>query len=304
MGKGGNMPGYKGRLKGIIPAVITPVTEDGRLDIKTLEKQTAYLVDAGVQGLFVCGGTGEGAYLKTEEKREVFQAVKSAASDSVFLCAALINSNTRAVIEEMEAIKDCDVDYIVATAPYYHAASQEDIYEHFQTIAERAKAPLIIYNIPSTTHNYIEPETVKRLSMLENIAGVKDSSGNFMNFSRGVFERCSDKFAWIQGEDYLCGPTFLIGADGVVSGLSNVRVEPYVEMYRAYEAGNQEKIRQCQVQINRLYKLIHLYGNGNAAIKAATEIYGRGSRWMQIKSMTMNDEQMKEIARVLDEFEK
>lgn len=292
------------KLHGIIPAIITPITCDGMLDLSLLEKQTRYLLDSGVQGLFICGGTGEGAYLKTEEKRQVLNTIKNIAGESVFLCAALINSNTRAVIDEIKEIEEFGPDYVVATAPYYHSASQDDIYEHYKMIAEKSQTPVIVYNIPSTTHNYIEVETIKKISEMENIAGVKDSSGNFMNFTRGVFERKDKKFAWIQGEDYLCGATFLAGGDGVVSGLSNIRVEPYIEMYQAFQKGDTEKIKECQVQINKLYRLIHKFGNGNAAIKAATEIYGRGSRWMQQRSMSLSDEQMAEAEKILDEYEK
>ena len=148
------------KLQGIIPAIVTPIDEDGKLNLKLLEKQAGYLLDGGVQGLFACGGTGEGAYLKTEEKRLVFHTLKQMLPEDKFLCAALINSNTRAVADEIAALGDLEADYIVATAPYYHAASQADILEHYMTIAKKSPVPLIVYNIPSTTHNYIEPETV------------------------------------------------------------------------------------------------------------------------------------------------
>ena len=147
-------------------------------------------------------------------------------------------------------------------------------------------------------------ETINKLIAVKNIAGVKDSSGNFMNYTRGLFENQNKEFAWIQGEDYLCGANFLAGADGVVSGLSNVRIEPYVEMYEAFLNNDARKIKECQVKINKLYKLIHLYGNGNASIKAATELYGRGSRWMQQSSMSLDDTQMAEIKKILDEYER
>lgn len=297
------MSNNRKKLHGIIPAIVTPIKETGALDTELLKKQADYLVRAGVNGLFLCGGTGEGAYLKTEEKLEICRQVKSAAGDGIFLCMAMIHSNTRAVLEEMEAMKGCGADYIVATPPYYHAASQKDIIEHYKQIAAQAFAPVIIYNIPSTTHNALGPDTVRLLSGLENIAGVKDSSGNFMNFTRGLFEGKTEGFSWIQGEDYLCGATLLAGGDGIVSGLSNVRVEPYVDMYRAFLDGNSEEIKACQVRINRLYRLIHLIGNGNAAIKAATEYYGRGSRWMQQGSMRVSDEQMPEIRRILKEYD-
>lgn len=293
----------KKRLHGVIPAIVTPITEDGRLNLKLLEKQANYLIGAGVHGLFLCGGTGEGAYLRTEEKMEVFRTVKGLTGDGIFLCLAMIQSNTRSVLEEMDKMKDLNPDYIVATAPYYHAAGQEDIYEHYKMIAAHAYAPVIIYNIPSTTHNPIELDTIYRLQMLDNVAGIKDSSGNFMQFSRGLFAPGKKDFAWIQGEDYLCAPTLLSGGDGMVSGLSNTKVEPYVEMYRAYEMGDMDTVKKCQARINMLYKIIGSCGNGNAAIKAVTEIEERGSRWMQEKSMTLTDEQVSIISDIIKEYE-
>lgn len=291
------------RLHGVIPAIITPITEKGSLDFKLLEKQTEYLVKAGVHGLFICGGTGEGAYLKTEEKKEIFRTVKSITGDRIFLCMALIQSNTRAVIEEMKEMEELKPDYIVATAPYYHAADQTDIYEHYRIVADLASVPVIIYNIPSTTHNPIMLDTVYRLQELDKVAGIKDSSGDFMQFSKGLFAPGREDFAWIQGEDYLCAPTLLAGGDGMVSGLSNAKVEPYVEMYQAYEKGDTETVKKCQARINRLYKIIGSCGNGNAAIKAVTELEGRGSRWMQERSMSLTDDQVKVISDIMKDYE-
>lgn len=292
------------RLHGVIPAIVTPITKEGNLDLLLLEKQTSYLMETGADGLFVCGGTGEGAYLRTEEKKQVFQTIKSVTGDKLFLCMAMIQSNTRAVLDEMEELKELHPDYIVATAPYYHAASQEDIYTHYKSLAERAYAPMIIYNIPSTTHNPIALETVYRIRELPDIAGIKDSSGNFMQFSRGLFGKRKPDFSWIQGEDYLCGATMLCGGDGMVSGLSNAKAEPYVQMYRAMQKGDTEKVKRCQDRINVLYKIIAACGNGNAAIKAVTELEGRGSRWMQEQSMSLSDAQMKVIEGIMEEYER
>lgn len=290
------------KLQGVIPAIVTPMNQAGDVDYSILEQQAAYLVDAGVEGLFVCGGTGEGAYLTTQEKIDIFKTVKSVAAGRVFLCAALINSNTRATLSELKLLEACEPDYFAATAPYYHAMKQQDLVAHYKEIAAQACAPVIMYNIPSATHNPIALETVQEMAGVENIAGIKDSSGDFISFSRGLFGARSEKFAWIQGEDYLCGPALLAGADGLVSGLSNAKAEPYVEMYRAYKAGDFEKIKKCQAKINALYKIIHSCGNGNAAIKAVTELCGRGTRWMRQRSQSLSDEQVKVIAGIMETY--
>lgn len=297
--------GQKGKLHGVIPAICTPMNEDGGINHALLEKQANYLITAGVHGLFICGGTGEGAYLTSQEKKQVYQTVRSVAGKKVFICLAVINSNTPATLAEMDFLSDCEADFIVSTAPYYHGASQKVIREHFKEVFTHANAPVIIYNIPSATHNPIDLETIYEMSEMENVAGVKDSSGNFIQFSRGLFGPRRSEFAWIQGEDYLCGPSLLCGGDGMVTGLGNARVEPYVEMYKAYEAGDSETIKQCQAKINFMYKIIHGagYGNGNGAIKAVTEIYGRGTRWMREKALTLDDEKYASVAKIMEEYE-
>lgn len=298
------MKQIKQKPHGVIPAIVTPMYENGSIDFKLLEKQASYLKEAGVQGIFACGGTGEGAYLTSEEKRDVFDCVRSVLGKELFICLALINSNTTAVLRELEYLKDCDADFIVSTTPFYHGADQEVILDHYRQVAACAPAPVLVYNIPSATYNPIDLNTINTLSRLDNVAGVKDSSGDFCQFSRGLFAGKSPDFAWIQGEDYLCAPSFICGADGVVSGLSNARVEPYVEMYNAFLANDADKIKACQGKINVLYKIINGagYKNGNAAIKAATELEGRGSRRMRQKALTLSDEQLKHVARVMDEY--
>ena len=296
--------GSKCKLHGVIPAIVTPMNENGSINYKFLEKQTDYLVNAGVNGLFICGGTGEGAYLTSQEKMDVFNTIRSVAGHKVFLCLAMINSNTPATLKEMKFMESCDPDYIVSTTPYYHGANQADILYHYKAVAAAATAPVIVYNIPSATHNPIDLDTVLELSGVDNIAGVKDSSGNFIQFTRGLFGARSDKFAWIQGEDYLCAAALLAGGDGMVAGLSNAKVEPYVAMYRAYEDGDLEKVKACQTKINALYRIIHTCNSGNAAIKAVTELDGRGTRWMRQKSFTLNDDQIRVIARIMEEYEK
>lgn len=291
------------KLHGVIPAIVTPLRPNGDVDEALLRKQTEYLVSSGVNGLFVCGGTGEGAYLTTAEKKRVFEVIQETAAGRVFLCLAVINSNTRATLAELEALSTCKPDFFVSTPPYYHAMTQQDILSHYAAVTAASTAPVILYNIPSTTHNIIELDTVYALSKLPNVAGIKDSSGNFVPFSRGLFGPRSDQFAWIQGEDYLCGSALLCGGDGMVSGLSNTRVEPYVEMYRAYEQGDTDKIIECQRRINFLYRVIHSCGNGNAAIKAVTELAGRGARYMRQGSMNLTDEQVAVIAQIMAEYE-
>ena len=164
-------------LRGVVPAIVTPMDKCGEIDFSLLAQQAEYLVGGGVNGLFVCGGTGEGAYLTTEEKAAVFKKLKSLEAvkrGGVFLCLAIINPDTRRVIAEAKALAPLEPDYFVATAPFYYAMNQNCIIEHYTAVANAASAPVIVYNIPSCTHNYIELPAIRALSELPNIAGVQE----------------------------------------------------------------------------------------------------------------------------------
>ncbi|GAI97622.1 unnamed protein product, partial [marine sediment metagenome] len=225
-------------LPGIIPALILPVNEDGKINFKLLKKQVAYLVLAGVHGLFINGTTGEGAWLTTDEKVQVFKVAREMSEGRVFLCAACLQPFTEMVINEAKIFEKYKPDYFVAVTPYYYNISQDAIIEHFKKIADCSSVPLIIYNIPQCTHNKIELSTVLELAKEENVAGIKDSSGDFISFTRGIYTPVPESFSWIQGEDYLDGSALNYGADGMVTGLGNVFIKPYVRMYKEAKKGN------------------------------------------------------------------
>jgi len=247
------------KLKGVIPALILPVNESGSINFKYLEKQIIYLTMAGVDGIFINGTTGEGAWLTTEEKIRVFKTVKEATKGRQVLCAACIQPSTELVINEIQVFEKFKPDYVVAVTPYYYNVSQDIIIEHFKKIAQNSSIPVIVYNIPQCTHNKIELGTILKLAQEENIAGIKDSSGDFISFTRGVYTPVPNSFSWIQGEDYFDGPAFNIGADGIVTGLGNVFIEPYVRMYKEAKKGNYQEVNEIQKRINELYEITQAY---------------------------------------------
>jgi len=290
----------KKRLEGIIPALILPVNENGKINFQFFKKQTVYLSSAGVNGIFINGTTGEGAWLTTEEKVETFKLVKEVCGEKQFLCSACLQPSTELVIKEIEVFEKYEPDYIVVVAPYYYAVSQEVIAKHFQKIAQSSSVPIIIYNIPQCTHNKIELSTILELAKEENIAGIKDSSGDFISFTRGVYTPVPESFSWIQGEDYLDGPSFNIGADGIVTGLGNVFIEPYIQMYKEAKKGNATKVNEIQKKINELYEIIQVSGGKVIpAIKAGVALLGRSTKWIKMLSLTLGDEDIEKVKRVI-----
>ena len=290
----------KKRLEGVIPALILPVNKEGKINFKLLEKQTTYLISEGINGIFVNGTTGEGAWLTMEEKEQVFKFVKEINKGKVFLCAACLQPTTELVIREIKIYEKYEPNYLVAVTPYYYSVSQDIIIEHFKKIARFSSVPLILYNIPQCTHNKIELSTILKLAKEENIAGVKDSSGDFISFTRGMYAPVPETFSWIQGEDYLDGSALNCGANGMVTGLGNVFIEPYIRMYQAAKKGNYRKVNEMQKKINKLYEIIQVTG-GKAipAIKAGVALLGRSTKWMKLSSLSLDDEEIRKVERIL-----
>jgi len=295
-------------LKGVVPAVITPLDDNGEIDHQLLEKQAAYLCAAGVDGLMIGGTTSEGAYLSTEQKRKAFQTVSQVADGRQFLCLACIRPSTEMVIEEIKSLADLKPDFLVSVTPFYGTVRNEHILAHYREVAAASEAPLVLYNIPGRTSSPMTVETIVELADNENIVGIKDSSGDFVLFSRGLLSRSPASgspasradFVWIQGEDYLDAASLLLGCDGIVTGLGNVRIEPYVEMYRAAQAGNWDLVKACQRRINHIYGIIRTcQGKVNAAVKAGAAFYGRSSPRMKMSFMTLSEEEVSRVENIL-----
>jgi 4-hydroxy-tetrahydrodipicolinate synthase len=294
--------GNKKKLEGIIPAIVVPLGEDGQIDSNSLIKQADYLSSAGVHGFFINGTTGEGPWLSIEEKKRVYQIVQQTRKKNQFLCAACIRPSTEMVLEEIGIFSDLKPDYIVAVTPYYYSVSQNDILYHFTRIAKESPVPVIVYHIPQNTNNNIEFSTMLELAKIENIAGIKDSSGNFVNFSKGCLSsQVPSHFSWIQGEDYLDAASMNIGADGIVTGLGNVYIEPYIKMYQAALSKDLKEVSEMQERINSVYEIIQVTGiKVIPSIKGALSLIGRTDKWMKMISKTLSNGEIERVKNILE----
>ena len=295
------MANDRAAIRGVIPAVMTPLKEDGTVDMVALEKQMGYLSDAEVDGFFIGGTTAEGAYLTEEERKEALRLAKVTTQGKQTLYVVILRPHTEQVIAELKAVASLEPAYVAAVTPYYYGVSQETILDHYTRIADASDVPIMLYNIPQNTHNPISLETVLRLAEHPNIVGIKDSSGNFISFSRGIVSGVGDEFAWIQGEDLLDAPSLLYGSPGLVTGLGNVWINPYVEMFRAARADDKEGVQEQQRKINALARIIGEAGGAVIpAIKMAAAILGRGSSRMRVPGDTLPEELRPRIKAVLE----
>ena len=164
-------------------------------------------------------------------------------------------------------------DVLSVITPSFAQASQEELYEHYRAVATAVKIPVVLYNIPARTGNALAPDTVCRLSRIDNIAGVKDSSGNFDNMLQYIEGTREKDFAVLSGNDSLILWNLLEGGTGGIAGCANVYPENMKDIYEYFAEGRLEEARHCQDRI-RSFRKCFRYGNPNTVVKTAVALLG------------------------------
>ena len=231
------------------------------------------MIDAGVHGLFPFGTNGEGYILSAEEKESVLSAVVEETAGRVPVYAGTGCIGTRETIRLSQRAKELGADILSVITPSFAQASQEELYIHYKTIAEQAELPMVLYNIPARTGNSLQPATVERLSRVDNIVGVKDSSGNFDTMLQYLEVTRDREFAVLSGNDSLILWNLLAGGAGGIAGCANVYPKNMTGIYEAFTGGRLEEARQYQDRIRSLRNCF-AYGNPNTVIKAAVRLLG------------------------------
>ncbi len=261
-------------IKGIVTPVITPIYEDETINEKELRRQVNRQIQAGIHGLFPCGTNGEGYILNATEKELVLSIVVDEAKGRVPVYAGSGCIGTRDTVRQSKRAKDLGADVLSVITPSFAAASQEELYEHYKTVAEEVDMPVVLYNIPARTGNALTPTTVERLARVPNIAGVKDSSGNFDNMLQYIERtRDIDGFRVLSGNDSLILWNLLAGGSGGIAGCANVYPENMAAIYEKFSAGDLEGARKAQDAI-RSFRDCFRYGNPNTIVKMAVRLLG------------------------------
>ena len=254
-------------VKGIIAPIITPMHEDESVNFEEFRRQVDRLIANGIHGIFVFGTNGESYIFSEEEKLAVIKvAVEQAAGRVPVYAGTGLNGTKETICFSLKA-KELGVDALSIITPGFAAASQEELYEHFKTVAEAVDLPIILYNIPARTGNALAPATVGKLSKILNIVGVKDSSGNFDNILQYI-EQTRDEadFVVLSGNDSLILWTLLAGGAGAIAACSNVYPYTMAQIFEQFQAGNLEKARSYQDSI-RSFRNCFRFGNPNTIVK-------------------------------------
>lgn len=243
-------------FSGVIPPVVTPLTNDGDIDVASLEKLVAFLLDGGVNGLFALGSSGETAYLTDRQRGQVLDVLTGAAAGQVPVLAGVIDTATNRVIERAHTAREKGVDAIVATAPFYARTHKPEINAHFRAVAQAVELPLLAYDVPVCVQSKLAADMVLELAEDGVLAGVKDSSGDDANFRALTIGAARfPEFAVLTGHELVVDGMLLGGADGSVPGLGNVDPHGYQRLTAAAAA---QDWAGAQVEQDRLASLFDI----------------------------------------------
>ncbi len=265
------------QLRGIIPALATPLTPDFTPDEAGLRRLVQYQLAGGVVGLFPCSSTGEGPMLRDEDwARVTAWAVQEAAGRATVL-AHVTDVGLPRVLDRVRHAADLGADAVAAAAPYYYQHTDAEVLGFFTAVADASPLPLFIYNIPSRVKTALTVEQLLALAQHPNIAGMKDSSGDatmHLNLLRRAREQALD-FCVLNGTETTLGFSVLLGGDGGLVGIANLAPRLCVQLYEAATWRDAEAVRDLQARVSDLTGVFAVPGCGFAGnLKAALEMMG------------------------------
>lgn len=247
-------------LTGSLVAIVTPMLDDGRLDIARFKALIDWHIAEGTDGVVVVGTTGESPTVGFDEHKELIHVAVAHAAGRIPIVAGTGANSTAEAIELTESAKRAGAAACLSVVPYYNKPTQEGLYRHFRTIAEAVDIPNILYNVPGRTVADLANDTALRLAQIPNVVGIKDATGNI---ERGtdLVKRAPKGFAVYSGDDASGLALILLGGQGVISVTANVAPRAMHEMCAAALAGDVARAREINFKLLGLHR--HLFVEAN-----------------------------------------
>lgn len=259
----------------IITPIVTPFHRDAQQSVnyEATGKLIDHLIDGGVNGIFIFGSNGEFHVIEEQEKYDLTKYVVEHIGRKVPVYVETGACATREAVRMSQKMESLGADALSVIAPYYMKPSEDELYLHFKEIAESVKIPVILYNIPRLMGYNLSPAVVGRLAEIDNIKGIKDSSGDVENMQAYLDATKGKEMDLLVGSDSKISIAYEMGATGAIAGTSNVITEVLVELDKALRAGEREKAAKLQADIDVLRAALKL-GTVPSVLKRAVELAG------------------------------
>ncbi|MEQ1827286.1 MAG: dihydrodipicolinate synthase family protein [Pirellula sp.] len=257
------------RPKGIVPPLVTPLVDRDELDQTGLERLLEHVIAGGVDGVFILGTTGEAPSLSYRLRRELIDRVTSVIAGRIPVLVGITDTSFVESVRLADHAKRAGAAAVVLSTPYYFPAGQTELTGYVENLVPELELPLVLYNMPSLTKVWFEIETLERLAAIEQIIGVKDSSGDLGYFEKAVgLKRIRPDWSIMIGPEAKLPEAMRLGGDGGVAGGANVFPDLFVECYQACVANDRNRIDAAQSAINALQQIYDVGKYASRYIKA------------------------------------
>lgn len=286
--------------KGIVVPIVTPVTKDGKFDEKAYRKLIDYLADNGIHGVFPFGTTGEFYAFDLGFYTNVLEVTKDAVAGRMDIYAGANDITTGGAAKIAKAVEKVGgIDALSVLTPMFVSQTQHEVYEYYREVAESTSLPIIMYNNKPKTNVTIEPATAAKLALIDNIIGVKDSTGDMTNTEEYLrLTRGMDNFHVMMGRDTLIYAALCYGAKGAIASCANVAPRVAVDIYEKFMAGDHQGALDAQFKFSAL-RISTNMGTFPVVLKEALKLIGLDCGDCVKPIQPLNDEQREKLRGVL-----
>ncbi len=283
-------------FQGSYVALVTPF-KDGEVDEEKLRELVEFQIEQGTNGILPCGCTGEAATLTHEEQKRVIKIVLETVNKRVLVLAGTGSNSTAEAYNLTKYAKEAGANAALVITPYYNKPTPEGQFRHYAKLAELG-IPIILYNVPSRTGISMLPETVARLSKIENIVAIKEASGSLEQISK-ILSLCD--ITVLSGDDSLTLPMLSIGGKGVISVVANIVPAEVAQMTAAFLDGSLQKAKDIHYKLFSLCKAMFIETNP-IPVKTAMKLLGRLNGELRLPLCEMQAGNEEKLKRVLEEY--
>lgn len=285
-------------IRGTFTALVTPFKDDGSIDFDKFKELIDFQIEGGIDGIVVCGSTGESATLSAKEKLSLMIDAVEHVNGRVPVIAGAGSNDTQETVSMTLLAKEHGVDAVLLVAPPYNKPTQEGLYHHYTAIAKSVDIPQIIYNVPSRSGVNIQAEIQLRLANENpNIIATKEASGN-MDQVMEIIRKKPKGFAVLSGEDSLAVPLINMGADGVIAVISNYAPKEYSDAINQALKGNTKTAARLHYKLFDLMQLNFIETNPQP-VKAALAMMGKIEENYRLPLVTMQPDTRKKLQKGL-----
>jgi 4-hydroxy-tetrahydrodipicolinate synthase len=280
--------------------MVTPLTEADEVNQAALKRLTRHLIDGGCHGVFATGSQGEFWALTPDEKSAIWEAVVEAAGGQVAVYAGTAAETTREVVELTRRAEKAGVDAVSVLTPYFISPSDPQLADHYRAVAEATALPVLLYSNPARTGVKLSVDLVARLAQIQNIVGIKDSSGD-LELTAEYLRVVPDTFSVLMGRDTLIYAALVCGAKGAIAATANVNPRLVAQIYDRFVAGDLAGARRAQAALAPL-RMAFSWGTFPVVIKEALDLMGMPAGPARAPVGPLREDQRERLKVVLHEM--